>query len=203
MRCLGRRLLPWLSPSGCRCCWTRARFVPPSSVPCAWWRRMFSFRCPHLPGFWAQPYAHDQVGVLGSHWEAILPEDLMLRVVTGAKAQGIRAMALSLRVVASDSWVDLVETAFWYSYVVFVSPYLRGGGSLLRGGTWRLRPPGTPVVATQGVVRPLSAPASSEARFTAGTTPLRVSQGAFGLKVCGEVFHADAFLVLAPFCLVS
>ena len=52
----------------------------------------------------------------------------MLRVVTGAKARDIRAMALSLRVVASDSWVDLEEIAFWYSNVVFVSHYLRGRG---------------------------------------------------------------------------
>ena len=110
--------------------------------------------------------------ILESHREANLPGDQMLRVVTGAKARDIRAMASSLRFITSNSWADLEEAALWKSNVVFASHYLRERGDpFYEDGTWRLRPPDTPVVAAQGVVHPLCTTASSEARITAGTTP--------------------------------
>ena len=107
-----------------------------------------------------------------SHAAANLPDDQMLRMVTGAQARDIRAISASLRYISSNSWVDLEEAALWRSNVVFASYYLRERGDpFYEDGTWRLRPPDTPVVAAQGVVHPLCTTASPEARNTAGITP--------------------------------
>ena len=63
-----------------------------------------------------------------SHEAANLPDDLMLRVVTGAQAWDIWAISAPQRYVSSNSWADLVEAALWKSHVVFASRYLRERG---------------------------------------------------------------------------
>ena len=101
---------------------------------------------------------------------AHLPDEQVLRVVTGAKARDIRAIASSLCFISSNSWADLEEAALWKNNVVFASRYLRERGDpFYEDGTWRLRPPDTPVVAAQGVIHPVRNSASSGARITAET----------------------------------
>ena len=73
---------------------------------------------------------------------------------------------------------------------------LCGGYPLYEVGTGRLCAPDTPVVATQGVIRPVRSFAPSGVRITAETPSgsRRVPDG----KVFGDVFRAEVFLVLAP-----
>ena len=115
-----------------------------------------------------KPDVFDQRAITESHVH--LPDEQVLRVVTGAKARDIRAA----HCVPPLHFFHLLGGSGG-GCVVVVQGSLRqpfsscGGDPLYEIGTWRLCAPDTPVVATQGVIRPVCSFAPSGVRITSET----------------------------------